>query len=98
MGECQKFFYRYRRWDSSVYDQFRLKSQDAVKVAVPIPEGIGFDYQIWRVIKNGLCTLKELKDGTYSIDDIWLLNDYLDFQDFLDFEVSKQQEALKHDS
>lgn len=43
-----------------------------------------------RPVKERLCTLKELKDGTYDLVDVALMNDILDVTDENNYRASKQ--------
>lgn len=38
---------------------------------------------LWRPISGGLCTLRELQDGTYSIDDLADFHEFLDLREAL---------------
>lgn len=42
--------------------------------------------EIWRPIEAGLCSLKELQDYTYSIDDLY------DFHELLDLKAALQSD------
>ena len=40
-----------------------------------LPDGMDF---LIRPVREGMCRFESLKDGTLSLDDIWIMNEYLD--------------------
>ena len=52
-------------------------------MSVPIPKGFEDLYFVYRPIKRGFCTLKQLKDGTYTIKDFYILQHMCDLDDYL---------------
>lgn len=51
-----------------------------------LPDGLDF---LIRPVREGMCRFESLKDGTLSIDDIWLMNQYLDNESHNRAEVRK---------
>lgn len=46
-----------------------------------------------RVLKSGLCEFKDLKDGTLNMSDVWVMNDWLDLNDYIEFNLQKNMES-----
>lgn len=53
---------------------------------VQIPEDRQIDWLCDRLIVSGLCSLKELKDGTYGWADVWRMHDALDLKDWIEWQ------------
>lgn len=83
MEQCEGFFRRSRRWDDSCYEIIQ-HSTSSSGGSVTIPEGCVYDYVLLRVIKGGMCTWKELNDGTYDMKDVWAMSDLLDLHDYIE--------------
>lgn len=53
------------------------------------------DYPLIRAIKSGFCTFRELNDGTLTMRDVWIINDMLDLEDYIEANLQEKmrQEA-----
>lgn len=57
-------------------------------------EDFSHEVMIWRCIKEGMCTMQEIKNGAVTLRDIGRMSAYLDM--VTDIELKAQQDAYKN--
>lgn len=72
-----------------------LEIHGARRATVEIPDDWRPDYTIGRIVTAGLATWKDLRDGEYSWPDIWQMSDFLDLQDWLEWQHHAEAERRK---
>ena len=86
MGDVEsrpRFFYRNRRWNEGTYERFASVASSVSECQIEIPSECVNDWNFVKLINSGMCSFKELKDGTYSMKDVWQMLDLLELDDYV---------------
>jgi hypothetical protein len=41
-------------------------------------------------MKNGLCSYKDLSNGSLTMADVWIMNDFLDLSDYMEASLNEK--------